>query len=288
MPDTGEPAPPVAGGGGLRRFRAVLAYDGTAYHGWARQPGLPTVEEAVSAALGRVARVAPPQVTCAGRTDAGVHARGQVIHADLPAQLQPERLRDGLNGVLPGDIRCRSAAVAEPGFDARFAALWRRYEYRVCDDVPDPLARHSVLAVRHPVDVAAMDEAARLLIGEHDFGSFCKPRAGATTVREVLHCSWRRDGAGVAVLQVRADAFCHSMVRSIVGACLAVGAGRRPPQWMAELLAAPSRVRAAPVAPAHGLVLAEVAYPPTAELARRVAAARRLRAAPDAAAGTGS
>ncbi len=221
----------------------MLAYDGTAYRGWARQPGLPTVEAAVVTALGRVARVEQPEITCAGRTDAGVHARGQVIHTDLPAQLEPKRLRDGLNGVLPSDIRCRSAAVAEPGFDARFAALWRRYEYRVCDDVPDPLTRHCVFAVRHPLDVNAMDAAAQLLVGEHDFGSFCKPRAGATTVREILQCSWRRDGAGRAVLDIRADAFCHSMVRSVVGACLAVGTGRRSTEWVAELLAAPSRAR---------------------------------------------
>ena len=277
MPDANQPAPTAAGGGGLRRYRAVLAYDGTAYHGWARQPGLPTVEGELVAALARVARVDRPEVTCAGRTDAGVHARGQVIHVDLPADLEPRRLRNGLNAVLPADVRCRSVAVAEPGFDARFAALWRRYHYRVCDDVPDPLTRTTVLAVRRPIDVPAMAAAARLLVGEHDFGSFCRPRPGASAVREVLACSWQRDEDGLAVLEVRADAFCHSMVRSIVGACLAVGTGQRPAHWVAELLALPSRERAAPVAPAHGLVLTQVGYPPPAAFPEQVARARRQR-----------
>jgi tRNA pseudouridine38-40 synthase len=135
----------------------------------------------------------------------------------------------------------------------------------------------SVLAVRRPIDVPAMAAAARLLVGEHDFGSFCRPRPGATAVRDVLACSWQRDEDGLAVLDIRADAFCHSMVRSIVGACLAIGTGQHPPHWVAELLAARSRERAAPVAPAHGLVLTEVGYPPPAAFPAQVARARRQR-----------
>lgn len=279
MSDSPQPAPFDDRGGGLRRFRAVLAYDGTAYHGWARQRDLPTVEGTVALALARVARVPELSLTVAGRTDAGVHARGQVFHVDLPAELDPRRLRNGLNGVLPADIRCRSFELAEPDFDARFAAIWRRYEYRVTDGVPDPLSRAAVLAVRQPLDVAAMDAAVQRLVGLHDFGSFCKPRPGATTVREILACSWRREAADRAVFEIRADAFCHSMVRSVVGASLSVGMQRQSADWLGGLLANPSRLQAAPVAPAHGLVLAEVGYPPASQYAAQSGRARRRRSA---------
>jgi tRNA pseudouridine38-40 synthase len=277
MPANVPPAPVAAPGGGLRRLCAVLAYEGTNYHGWARQPGLATIEQAVLAALTSVLRVDDMSLVCAGRTDAGVHARGQVIHVDVPADTDPLRLRNGLNALLPDDIRCWSVAAAPPHFDARFAALWRRYQYRVTDTVPDPLARHTVLAVRHRLDVAAMADGAQRLLGEHDFTGYCKPRPHATAVRTLLECTWRRDSDGCAVLDVRADAFCHSMVRSIVGASLQVGAGRRPPEWMHDLLAAASRAAAAPVAPAHGLVLVEVGYPAPELMAQRVAVARQLR-----------
>lgn len=280
MPAKHLPAPAAPSGGGHRRLRAVLAYEGTNYHGWASQPGLATIEQAAVEALRTVLRVDDVTIVCAGRTDAGVHALGQVIHVDVPAATDPVRLRNGLNALLPQDIRCRSVAEAPPQFDARFAALWRRYQYRVTDEVPDPLTRRTVLAVRNRLDVAAMAEGASRLIGEHDFAAFCKPRAHATTVREVFDCTWRRDVDGTAVLDVRADAFCHSMVRSIVGASLSVGAGRRPPEWIAELLGAASRVVAAPVAPAHGLVLVEVGYPAPELMPQRIAAARQLRRRP--------
>lgn len=263
-------------GGGLRRYRGVVGYDGSGFHGWARQPGLATVEEAIADAIRAIARAEPVGLTCAGRTDAGVHARGQVIHFDA-VELDAARAQRGLNAVLPPQVRIRSLEPAPPGFDARFSALWRRYRYRVCDGVPDPLERQQVLAVNGPLDVAAMDEAAARLVGLHDFGSFCKPRAGATARRTILGCSWRRIG-GLAVLDIRADAFCHSMVRSIAGACLEVGLGRRPVGWPGELLAVPSRNPAAPVAPPHGLVLEEVGYPPDELLASRAAATRQRRA----------
>ncbi len=279
MPANDVPAPAaVAAGGGFRRFRAELAYDGTRYHGWARQPAVITVEGAVATALARILSVAEIDITCAGRTDAGVHAAGQVIHFDAADRHDPRRLRTGLNAVLPPDIRCRAVEVAPADFDARFGALWRRYRYRVTDQIPDPLARHSVLATRASLDADAMHAAVQPLLGQHDFGSFCKPRAGATTVREVLEVGWQRAADGVVVLDIRADAFCHSMVRSIVGASLAVGAGRRPSEWLAELLRAASRDAAAPVAPPHGLVLMEVGYPAPEHLAARVARTRRTRA----------
>lgn len=222
-------------------------------------------------------------LACAGRTDAGVHALGQCIHLDLPAALpDPARVQRRVNGLLPPSVRLRDLRPAEAGFDARFSALWRRYRYLVTDDeAPDPLQRRTVLAVRGPLDAAAMQVGAGLLHGEHDFGSFCRPRPGATTRREVLECSWTRTDDGLLVLQVQADAFCHSMVRSIVGASLEVGRGRRAPQWMAGLLSEPSRQQAAPVAPPHGLVLMEVGYPPVEQYATRARAARRRRGEPD-------
>lgn len=267
-----EPVPDT--GGGLVRYRATLAYDGTGYHGWARQPGLPTIQESVEDALAVVLR-GPAPVTCAGRTDAGVHARGQVIHFDAAPRLASAIAR-GLNGLLPPAIRVLSVDPVDHTFDARFAALWRRYVYRVTDGPVDPLRRNFVLGVRGALDTEAMDRAAALLIGEHDFGSFCKPREGATTIRRVRAAGWRRS-AEESVLTIDADAFCHSMVRSIVGACLLVGRGRREPPWLAELLASPSRVDAAPVAPPHGLVLEEVGYPPPADYAARVRQARSRR-----------
>ena len=226
-------------------------------------------------ALARILRL-PIAATCAGRTDAGVHALGQVIHFDTDADVEPGRLLRGLNAVLPQDIRCRSAELAPPGFDARFSALWRRYQYRLTDTVPDPLTRNRVWAVPGPVDVALMKEAVAPLIGLHDFGSYCRPRPGATTIRGLAGCGWTRHD-GEVWLDITADAFCHSMVRSIVGASVEVGRGRRPAAWLAQLLASPSREQAAPLAPPHGLVLQEVGYPPDDLLAAQVATARRRR-----------
>ncbi len=275
------------------RLRIDLAYDGTGFHGWAAQPGLRTVQGELSTALGTVLRVRSGEaagsdgrvdVVCAGRTDAGVHARGQVVHCDVPegvelAEGDVERLARRVNGVLDPDLRVRRVRVAPPGFDARFGALWRRYSYRIADDVAlvDPLRRHHVLAWPRALDLDAMNAASAPLVGLHDFASFCKRREGATTIRTLLDLSWQRDHAGVAVATVRADAFCHSMVRALVGCLIAVGEGRRPPEWAAEMLTAQRRDPSITVIHAHGLTLEEVAYPPDAELAARAeqAAARR-------------
>ena len=265
------------GADGLRRFRARVAYQGTDFHGWAAQPGLRTVEGELAPALARVLRQPSIRLTCAGRTDAGVHALGQVVHFDTTAAVDAGRLGRSTNGVLPPDIRISDIRPAPPHFDARFAALWRHYRYLVADGVPDPMARHTVLAVRRGLDVAAMDEAAQALCGVHDFGSFCRPRSGATTVRSVLCARWNRRSDGVVVLEIRADAFCHSMVRSVVGASLEVGAGRRSGAWLAGLVQRPGRADAAPVAPPHGLVLVDVGYPDDPGLAERVAVARARR-----------
>jgi len=237
----------------------------------------------VAAALERVLRLpSPPKLTVAGRTDAGVHARGQVAHADVPAAAWSGvagRALSRLASVLPPDVRVRAAAPAPAGFDARFSALWRRYTYRVCDEeaAADPLRRHETLWYFRPLDLAAMNEAAHSLLGEHDFAAFCRKREGATTIRALRALDWRRDRPGIAIATVVADAFCHNMVRSLVGALLAVGEGRRPPGWPAAVLAAAVRDPAVRVVPPHGLCLEEIGYPPPGELAARAAAARALR-----------
>lgn len=261
------------------RIRLDLGYDGAGFAGWARQPAQRTVQGCLEEALARVLAVPAVSVTCAGRTDAGVHASGQVVHADVTTGgLDPASLVRRLNGVLPDDLRVRGCVEAAAGFDARFAALWRRYRYQVCDQgAVDPLRRGQVLRWRRPVDVEAMNEAASQLVGLHDFVAYCRPRPGATTLRHLHELDWRRDDAGLAVLTVRADAFCHRMVRSLTGALLVVGEGRQPVDWPAEVLRAARRDSAVPVVPAHGLMLTEVGYPPDAELAQRAERTRRRR-----------
>jgi tRNA pseudouridine38-40 synthase len=260
------------------RSRIDLSYDGTDFHGWATQPGLRTVQGTLEAALLTVLRVPEVSVTCAGRTDTGVHARGQVAHVDLPEEAAyDERLIRRLNGLLPGDVRIRAIAPAPDGFDARFSAIWRRYAYRVTDVPADPLTRHHVLAWPRSLDHAAMDDAAASLTGLHDFAAFCKAREGATTIRTLQELGWSRAG-DVLTGHVRADAFCHHMVRSLVGCLLLVGEGKRPVTWPAEILAAGVRDPAVPVAAAHGLTLEEVGYPPDDELAAQSERARAKRA----------
>ncbi|HWH30211.1 MAG TPA: tRNA pseudouridine(38-40) synthase TruA [Mycobacteriales bacterium] len=261
-------------------MRLDLAYDGSEFGGWAAQPGRRTVQGAVEDALA-VLSALRPRLTVAGRTDAGVHARGQVAHADVePRVADDPLLLRRLNGLLPDDVRVRGARRAPDGFDARFSALARTYRYRVADtaDVVDPLRRREVLTWPRPLDLAAMAAACPPLLGEHDFAAFCRRREGATTVRALLALSWERDGDGVAVMTVTADAFCHSMVRSLVGAMLAVGEGRRPPEWPGSLLSLGARAGDVVVAPPHGLVLEQVDYPPDEELLARQGVTRNVRA----------
>lgn len=214
----------------------------------------------------------------AGRTDAGVHASGQVAHVDLPpAAVRPDLRR--LNGILPPAIRVRRVAPAPAGFDARFSALDRRYAYRVTDTVPDPLRRHDTLAWPRPLQPDRLNAASAPLLGLRDFAAFCRRREGATTVRTLLRFDWERGPDGVLVGTVVADAFCHSMVRALVGAVLAVGEGSRPLDWAAGQLAAGRRGGDTRVVPAHGLTLVAVRYPPPAELAAQAALTRRRRSA---------
>jgi tRNA pseudouridine38-40 synthase len=263
------------------RLRIDLAYDGGDFHGWAVQPGLRTVQGDLEAALATVLRVPAVSTVCAGRTDTGVHARDQVVHLDVESVPDSELglLGRRLNGVLGADVRVRRVAVAAAGFDARFSPLWRRYVYRICDGVPDPLTRGQVLTWPRPLDVGLMNDAGAHLLGLHDFAAFCKQREGATTRRTLLDLAWVRDG-DVVTGTVRADAFCHHMVRSLVGALVAVGEGRRPVAWPGEVLAAAVRDPAVTVVPPHGLTLEEVAYPPDDELSGRADAARARRGPP--------
>ncbi|MFI6320793.1 tRNA pseudouridine(38-40) synthase TruA [Nonomuraea sp. NPDC050556] len=279
------------------RLRLDLGYDGTDFSGWAKQPDLRTVQGEIEGALRRILRLdAAPDLTVAGRTDAGVHARGQVAHVDIdPATLvaldgnrPPEepalderlvRLLRRLAGVMPTDVRVHRVTVAPEGFDARFSALSRRYAYRI-SDAPgggDPLRRNEVVWHARPLSLEALNAAAVHLLGEHDFAAFCKKREGATTIRELQRLDWVRDEAGVLVATVVADAFCHSMVRALVGSLLAVGEGRQPVEWPGQVLARAARDSGVHVAPARGLCLEEVRYPEPAELARRAAMTRRVR-----------
>ena len=276
-----EPAAPTRDGG-LVRVRLDLSYDGTAFSGWAVQAGRRTVQGIVQSALERISRVAPIQLTVAGRTDAGVHATGQVAHADLPgatwSELGTTALRR-LAGVLPPDVRVLRIAQVSSEFDARFSALWRRYVYRV-DDAEggvDALRRHVVLGWRRRLDVSVMARSAESLLGEHDFAAFCRPRMGGSTIRTLQSLDVRREVWGEVSCTAQADAFCHSMVRSLVGALLAVGDGRRPPDWMDTLLARTSRADEVAVAAAHGLTLVAVGYPSPDQYAAQAAVARRRR-----------
>ena len=261
----------------LVRVRLDVSYDGTDFSGWAAQPGRRTVQDELQRALATVLRVPAVAVTVAGRTDTGVHATGQVAHVDLPAPPDP-KLLTRLAGVLPPDVRVRRIRVAPPHFDARFGALWRRYEYRISDHPAGvaPLRRRFVLDHRRELDVAAMADAAARVLGLHDFAAFCKFRDTGTTIRTVQSFDVRRAG-GEIVATIQADAFCHSMVRSLVGALMAVGVGRRPPEWPAALLSLAARSNDVTVAPAHGLTLVEVGYPPDDELAARLAVTRAKR-----------
>jgi tRNA pseudouridine38-40 synthase len=300
------------------RLRIDLAYDGTDFAGWARQPGRRSVQGTLEDALALVLRV-PVRTVVAGRTDAGVHATGQVVHADVPAG----RLRDLLRNrpshrggaarrerprhpaaAAPDDMagelgeaaerlgsRLRSAlgrtpdlavhhvTVAPPGFDARFSPLWREYSYRVCDDRAawNPLLRRHVLLWPRPLDGQAMDEAAGLLPGLHDWRAYCRPREGATTIRQLHRFTWRREADGTLVATVRADAFCHHMVRCLVGATIAVGEGRLAAADLVAMRDGRPRGHSYAMVAGTGLVLTGVGYPPAERLAERAVQTRARR-----------
>nr|WP_206313579.1 tRNA pseudouridine(38-40) synthase TruA [Streptomyces coryli] len=264
-----------------------LAYDGGGFSGWAKQNrGQRTVQGEIEAALPVVMREQRSfELTVAGRTDAGVHARGQVAHVDLPRELWDEHgphLLRRLAGKLPQDIRIWRISEAPAHFNARFSAIWRRYAYRVSDHPGgvDPLLRNHVLWHNWTLDLEAMNAAADRLLGEHDFAAFCKKREGATTIRTLQELRWERRPDGILEATVKADAFCHNMVRALVGAMLFVGDGHRPPEWAGKVLVAAVRDSSVQVVRPHGLTLEEVGYPADEQLAARNAEARNLRTLP--------
>jgi tRNA pseudouridine38-40 synthase len=292
----------------LTRIRLDVAYDGTDFHGWTKQPGLRTVQGELESALSTIfsRHGPPPLLTVAGRTDAGVHALGQVAHLDLTeeqlaslsagsrvAQRKPRRtapapaaggqeaLARRLNGIagLDTDVYVSSSAAAPAGFDARFSAVWRRYEYRIADTLAprNPVERRDTLWYPAPLDVERMQESAGALLGLHDWAAFCKARDGATTVRALQEFSWERQPDGVLIARVKADAFCHSMVRSLVGATIAVGVGHLSPTRLVGIRRELARTSEFKVVPAKGLTLVEVGYPPDAELAARTQQTRARR-----------
>lgn len=287
------------------RIRLNLAYHGAGFHGWAIQPGLRTVEGELTAALTRICRV-EIVLTVAGRTDAGVHARGQVAHFDLPVEIwkqipgrsghdPKQALVRKVNAVLShqvlgpkgyADVVVQSAEVVPADFDARFSALWRRYTYLIADGPQrwDPM-RQDVLWVPRKLDLQAMNQAAQPLLGEHDFLAFCKPRPGASTVRTLRELSFQREETaatkndGIIRANVEADAFCHSQVRTLIGTLLEVGRGARAISWPVERLTSRIRNGEVIVAPAHGLTLAEIVYPEPADYGKQAQLARRYRGA---------
>jgi tRNA pseudouridine38-40 synthase len=295
--------------GDLLRVRMDVAYDGGPFSGWAVQPGRLTVQGALEEALAMMIR-RPVRLTVAGRTDAGVHARGQVVHFDLkpgewhglargqevsPGHALVRRLRGVLAKVLggrvgapvpyrdlAGAIEVNNAVIAPAGFDARFSALWRRYSYRIADrtELWDPLSRNTTLWHKRALDVDLLTEAAAKLLGIGDFLAFCKPREGATTIRELQKFEFSRGPDGEVVATVQADAFCHNMVRSLIGASLMVGSGEQPPQWLRDRMLAKVRDSQSKMAPPHPLVLEEVLYPDGGELLRRAELTRAKRSDP--------
>jgi tRNA pseudouridine38-40 synthase len=255
---------------GFLRLRIDLASDGTNFSGWAIQPDRRTLQEEVEKAISMISQSKIESIV-AGRTDAGVHASGQVIHVDVPETLDLGDLAFKLNRILDKDIRITGVSPAPEAFHARFSALRRQYRYKILDEnkVIPPLDRFDVASWYRPLDLNLMNQASALLLGHHDFAAFAKFREGATTVRELQRFEWVRDEQGYLMADVVADAFCYSMVRNLVGATVCVGDGRFPPEWISTTLINKVRISDSMVFPAHGLTLLQVDYPSDSQLLER-------------------
>jgi tRNA pseudouridine38-40 synthase len=242
--------------------KLVVAYDGTDFHGWADQPGVRTVEGVLRDALERVLRHPPENLACAGRTDAGVHAWGQVVSFDADAEIHPGRVQAALNGVLAPEIVVREAELVESGFDARRSACWRAYRYAIVNrPVPDPFLARYAWWVPAPLEIDALRLGADPFVGEHDFVAFCRQGAeGSRTTRRVLESRWYELGDGVLRYEIRATAFCWQMVRAIVGTLVDVGTGKKRPGDLMAILRAKDRANAGRLAPPEGLCLWQVGY----------------------------
>lgn len=265
--------------GGFTRFRATVAYDGKYFKGWGAQPDQRTVQGVIEPAIAQVLRLPTMSVQCAGRTDAGVHARGQVMHFDIPGTLliEPNDLAYKINSVLPEDVAIRLIEATTPEFDARFAALSRSYVYLIYQGNPNPLLRDRAYRSWIPLDVPAMHEASQLLLGLHDFAGFCRKREGGTTIRTLLQFDWTITDEGLIRADVTADAFCHSMVRGLVGALLSIGEGKRDKRWLVDYLEQRERTSGLFIAPAHALTLDSVEYPAENEFLNRIEQTLNMR-----------
>ncbi|MDP1721433.1 MAG: tRNA pseudouridine(38-40) synthase TruA [Candidatus Nanopelagicaceae bacterium] len=272
---------------GFLRLRLDIAYDGTNFSGWSKQPGRRTVQSELESALQKLTRV-PVETIVAGRTDAGVHATGQVVHVDIPdLEIGPYSKKDDwnidelpyrLNRILDEDVRILSASIAPVGFHARFSALRRYYQYKIVDNNRPvlPMRRFDVASWYRPLDVDVMNQASALLVGENDFAAFCKFRQGGTTIRTLEKFSWVRSEEGLKA-EIVADAFCYSMVRNLVGAVVCVADGRFPADWVKEVLDNRKRVSDSLVFPSRGLTLVQVDYPSEDQLLARIEATLRRR-----------
>lgn len=265
---------------GFRRLRIDLAYDGTDFAGWAKQPDQRTIQGVIEEVIFRLIRT-PVNTVVAGRTDAGVHATGQVLHVDIPNEIEASRYRPAediwdfehfkyrLNQMLDKDIRINNVGLAPTNFDARFTAIARHYRYKLLDGNQElaPLKRFDVATWFRPLDIDLMNQASASLLGKHDFQTFCRYRVGATSLRTLINFNWYRDGDGFVMCDIAADGFGWNMVRNLVGAGVCIGEGRFPPEWMEQILSAKSRISDSYVFPARGLTLIRVDYPSNDELA---------------------
>ena len=257
---------------GSIRLRGVLSYDGKNFNGWGLQDDVRTVQGVVEEAIAQVLRIPRMHVQCAGRTDAGVHAHGQVVHFDVPEIPLPE-MKDlvyKFNSLLPYDVAFRSIEIAHPNFDARFAALSRSYTYLIHEGPREPLLRDRVYRHWEVLDVEAMHEASQTLLGLHNFSAFCRKREGATTIRTLMRFDWTRTDDGLIKADIQADAFCYSMVRGLVGAIIAIGEGKRDIAWLQEYLEGKERRPEVFAAPALGLTFMSVEYPSEEQFLDRI------------------
>jgi tRNA pseudouridine38-40 synthase len=277
---------PAGNTGGLTRFRIDLAYDGTDFAGWAKQPNLRTVQGEILKALIQIFGQSADDfgMRVGGRTDAGVHADHQVCHIDLGAT-QLKRLGRNpltvarLNSLLPKDVSILKIAKASKGFDARFSSTGRSYTYAIADSLtsPNPKTARYTLQIAQELSVEKMNLAAKKLLGLKDFGAFCKPREGATTIRELRTLSVKRVRDGRVVVEVSADAFCHNMVRSLVGALIAVGQERLTASELSAIQKQAKRTSQFKVVGPEGLSLSKISYPPAKDLAKQAEKARNMR-----------
>ena len=256
---------------GFSRFKITLAYDGTNFSGWAKQADQRTVQGDIEDALQKLTGQ-PIEVIVAGRTDAGVHATAQVIHADIPdGTVDIDNVVYKINRILDEDVRVYSVEPAASGFNARFSALRRHYQYKIADNnrILAPLARYDVATWYRPLSDSLLNEASDVLLGEHDFAAFCKFREGGTTIRRLERFYWRRIEDGIVSADIVADAFCYQQVRNMVGAVVTVAEGRHDIAWLQSMLANKTRVTDSLVFPANGLTLTQVDYPADSELLDR-------------------